>query len=1270
MSRTYTHRKPVYQSHEDDISYDTSSTLHSSFLPQPAQLNSQRQSNSHVSSPSTHRQTRASQAEHPANYRGISVSAQHPGQEVRQSRFFSADLHQLPQDAYRNRQSIPDIQRMRFHNAGTKASFPTYQAQIDTYGNQPRADVHIFPPSSLNVGATRKRSLTRPERSRPRPSLVRPMSTRRLSNYSDEVGPDEVITSNAQTMDSEKLDADLNRTHIRETVTSMTHDGIQPAVDLETGRPSYIPARPPLPTQASTPGPRRMLPVASPEEKRRHSIWEIFAIIMTCCFPPFVLKYCCRKMNKQVRQAWREKMTLVYLIAFACACLAFVTFGLHIALCPDSTNVHYPYSQYNGSRLVKTWRTEVLVYGNLYQFSDMQGYIQSKGMNFSVDYWGADLSPLFLNDGAASCNPYGGIGNANGSCRVNDPFGGWIEHPCIPISDLQSSLKSTSVLNFDWIDLVPNDSNGFQNPGLIGYDGKVLNISSYLSSNNLTFGAHADTILRHEKSTDATYLLSAWSDSKDAAACLEAKYTVGYLESETMGCFASQAVLTTTMVFVFGLIIIRFTMAVLFQWLIAHSLVRPGGRSGFLAWRSVMGGNNDPANKRPSNHSMYKTEDELQMYEDILKDTSTESKAALLATQANSVASSADQSNLYALMLVTCYSEGRGSIKTTLDSLAETTYSSRHKLMFIVADGLIKGSGETQTTPDIIVDMLDIPPTMTEPKACSYVAVADGAKQWNMAKVYAGYYKHAKFRVPAIVVVKCGTVQERSIELKPGNRGKRDSQVILMSFLQRVLFNDRLCELDYELFWKMTWLMHGVTPDKFEVVLMVDADTKVMPKSLSYMVAAMVNDITIMGLCGETRIANKRSSWVTMIQVFEYYISHHYSKAFESVFGGVTCLPGCFCMYRIKAPKNGAWVPILANPDILQEYNQNVVNTLHAKNLLLLGEDRFLSTLMLRMYPKRQMMFLPQARCKTVVPDRFSVLVSQRRRWINSTVHNLMELVMVSDLCGIACLSMQFAIMMELLGTLVLPAAICFTMYLIIQVCISNDPQITPLVLLAAILGLPALLIVITTRKLVYIAWMSIYILALPIWNFVLPVYSFWHFDDFTWGSTRTVEGEVRQGDHSMKDGDFDASQITMRKWEEWERERLMEQRRKAAMLASFGKASSRTYSGSTLAVSDTGALAVLGLSSAEDLMAIRNHIANSDSPDSHSTYQTAPDSEMSSFERFPTSNNRQSRVQSTPLFQHVANRGSRGNSSPLRHSDHIDFRSRQVYPAKRHSRF
>jgi chitin synthase len=149
------------------------------------------------------------------------------------------------------------------------------------------------------------------------------------------------------------------------------------------------------------------------------------------------------------------------------------------------------------------------------------------------------------------------------------------------------------------------------------------------------------------------------------------------------------------------------------------------------------------------------------------------------------------------------------------------------------------------------------------------------------------------------------------------------------------------------------------------------------------------------------------------------------SKAFESVFGGVTCLPGCFSMYRIKAPKdNGYWVPIICNPDVVATYSQSNVDTLHKKNLLLLGEDRFLTSLMLRTFPHRKLIFVPQAYCKTVVPDEFKVLLSQRRRWINSTIHNLMELALVRELCGIFCFSMQSFVILELIGTVLAPASI------------------------------------------------------------------------------------------------------------------------------------------------------------------------------------------------------------------------------------------------------
>ncbi len=503
----------------------------------------------------------------------------------------------------------------------------------------------------------------------------------------------------------------------------------------------------------------------------------------------------------------------------------------------------------------------------------------------------------------------------------------------------------------------------------------------------------------------------------------------------------------------------------------------------------------------------------------------------------------------HAICLVTAYSEGAEGLRTTLDSIATTDYPNSHKTILVVCDGLIKGQGENLTTPEIALAMMgDHAVLPTEVQAFSYVAVASGSKRHNMAKVYAGFYNYGENsvvpaekqqRVPMMVVVKCGTPDEAS-KSKPGNRGKRDSQIILMSFLQKVMFDERMTELEFEMFnglWKIT----GISPDFYEIVLMVDADTKVFPDSLTHMISAMVQDPEIMGLCGETKIANKRASWVSMIQVFEYFISHHLSKSFESVFGGVTCLPGCFCMYRIKAPKGGQnyWVPILANPDVVEHYSENVVDTLHKKNLLLLGEDRYLSTLMLKTFPKRKQVFVPQAVCKTTVPEQFSVLLSQRRRWINSTVHNLMELVLVRDLCGTFCFSMQFVVFIELVGTLVLPAAITFTFYLIIISIVKKPVPVIPLVLLALILGLPAVLIVLTAHRWSYVLWMFIYLLSLPIWNLVLPSYAYWKFDDFSWGDTRKTAGERTKKAGIEYEGEFDSSKITMKRWGDFERGRF-----------------------------------------------------------------------------------------------------------------------------------
>jgi chitin synthase len=67
---------------------------------------------------------------------------------------------------------------------------------------------------------------------------------------------------------------------------------------------------------------------------------------------------------------------------------------------------------------------------------------------------------------------------------------------------------------------------------------------------------------------------------------------------------------------------------------------------------------------------------------------------------------------------------------------------------------------------------------------------------------------------------------------------------------------------------------------------------------------------------------------------------------------------------------------------------------------------------------------------------------------------------------------------------------------------------------------------------------MLVYLLSLPIWNFVLPAYAFWHFDDFSWGETRMVEGEAKDHTHGDKEGEFDSSKIVMKRWCEFEKDK------------------------------------------------------------------------------------------------------------------------------------
>ncbi|KAI7897810.1 chitin synthase-domain-containing protein [Cokeromyces recurvatus] len=860
--------------------------------------------------------------------------------------------------------------------------------------------------------------------------------------------------------------------------------------------------------------------------------WVLFSRIVTFwALPPMLKAF--KMGDAGMQQAWREKITLCFIIACMGGFVAFITIGLNSVLCPpDQANNQQNYASYN----------DTVNSPNLLGILGWQFNISEAKPTGGLDFYklaavpGTDITNYFTHGmNIPECiNPGNEKTATFAAVTLNPCSSNMVQGSCLygdtSISNLQGTyglVNTSRQVGFDWTQ--------FATPELSYYiviDGNVLNMEPYMKQYpNPIESDDLDHIIRGllnnsfaEGGRDGTKMFYRRREFQASIHCLVQKYRAGHIDKSTTGCFVSSIILACSLAVVLAIVLARFLMALIFSWFLSRKLSRTPSASPSSAMGTVL-----------KNQTMEMSE--IGMMQKA--DSGIISNKRMVEVG----------NDLYTVLLITCYSENTEGIRATVESLSVTDYPDDRKLLFLIADGIITGHGETVSTPDMCLSLInfdDSNPSMKEPEPMPYIAVAVGAKQFNCAKVYAGHYICKGHKVPMILVVKCGNPDEQG-KPKPGNRGKRDSQLILMNFFSRVTYNDRMTPLDYDLFRKIQYLM-GVTPDYFELVLMVDADTKVYPTSMRLLVNCMVNDNLIMGLCGETKIANKRDSWVTAIQVYEYFISHHLAKGFEAVFGGVTCLPGCFCMYRLKARKgDGDWVPIITKPEIVQEYSSNTIDTLHQKNLLLLGEDRFLTTLMLRNFPFRKMVFTPQAICKTIVPDEFKVLLSQRRRWINSTIHNLFELVLVRNLCGTFCFSMQFVVMMDLVGTLTLPVAIVLTVVLIVSMAKSSITSLSsalPLILLIIVLFSPAFLILITTRKWVYLMWMIVYLFALPIWNFVLPVYAFWHFDDFSWGETRKVEGETKE-DHSKKDGVFDPSKVPLKRWEDYERKRLRANKRR-----------------------------------------------------------------------------------------------------------------------------
>ncbi|KAG6373915.1 glycosyltransferase family 2 protein [Boletus reticuloceps] len=824
--------------------------------------------------------------------------------------------------------------------------------------------------------------------------------------------------------------------------------------------------------------------------------WLFFVWLLTGLIPSFVLHYIGRMKRPDIRLAWREKVTIFFLIFLMNAVVIFYIVEFGRLLCPDFDKV------WNSNEVAEhTGNTDwwVSVQGVVYDLSnfihgdhsDISGISSNSAadLDFLV---GQDLTGYFTPPLTVACP--GLVSQSSLQLRQKN-FTASVPN-AIHKSGANQATQGTALDNTDWYDSTFLPKMQHFRKGPLVWDPKTI-YAQAMDANSQRLWAiwdgsvydlsdYVNTVSIYQSDQNYVFLNTGITDlfkqqpGQDLSKSLN--QVIAGLDSQT----ATQNINCIKSLFYLGEVDFRQSPRCTVQSYLL--LVFTGILCASIALKFL---------------------------------------SALQLTGKRSP----EMLDKFVLCQIPCYTEGEDSLRRTIDSLAGLHYDDKRKLLFIICDGNIIGSGNDRTTPRIVLDILGVDPKV-DPEPLMFRSIGEGSKQINYGKVYSGLYEFEGHVVPYMVVVKVGKPTERS---KPGNRGKRDSQILLMHYLNRVHFDAPMSPLELEIYHQMRNVI-GIDPAFYEYVFTVDADTTVTPESLNRLVASAADDSSIIGICGETKLSNEEGSWWTMIQVYEYYISHHLSKAFESLFGSVSCLPGCFSLYRVRTADKGR--PIIISNRIIDEYAECNVDTLHKKNLFSLGEDRFLTTLLLKHFPTFKTKFIPDAVAHTMAPESWRILFSQRRRWINSTVHNLLELVILPELCGFCCFSMRFFVFIDLLGTIILPATVVYLAYLIVAVATgSSSLPLISIIMLGITYGLQALIFIIK-REFMLVGWMVVYLLSYPVYSFFLPIYSFWCMDDFSWGNTRVVIGDGGSKKVVMNDDErFDESMIPLKKFSEYEAE-------------------------------------------------------------------------------------------------------------------------------------
>ncbi|KAK5939376.1 hypothetical protein PMZ80_008680 [Knufia obscura] len=306
------------------------------------------------------------------------------------------------------------------------------------------------------------------------------------------------------------------------------------------------------------------------------------------------------------------------------------------------------------------------------------------------------------------------------------------------------------------------------------------------------------------------------------------------------------------------------------------------------------------------------------------------------------------------LSLVCAYAETEEQILKTVKSLAKCSTRPHKQAICIILDGKPR---------DILSKMSMVKATVTLP-------YTTWKRERGDLNIHAGLVDGT-----AVILME-----------KVKNAGKKDSLI-----LGHDLFNYPREDMPHsttllrQQLWK-TIIPSVITDNKFtafDYIFCTDADSTIHDHCLRKLADALSIENNAIAGCGvlfaEFDKARTEYSMWHLFQQFQYTFGQYVRRQAESMWGRVTCLPGCVTMIVVR-PEMGPALSEYATP--VTSYN------IFHHQVQYLGTDRRLTWCMISQNKHLRTIFVPDALSETVVPSSLSHYLSQRRRWASNAYFN------------------------------------------------------------------------------------------------------------------------------------------------------------------------------------------------------------------------------------------------------------------------------------------